>query len=384
MGIPPLNTHHTIHLLRRYPLLVYCYHFHHSYPYNPQTIKMASPQQLRTTVTDLLKIPHPVLLAGMNVAAGPELAAAVTNAGGLGVIGGVGYTPKFLKMQIKNLKDGLKDKNAPFGIDLLLPKVGDGARKTNKDYTEGKLPELIDIIIDSGAALFVSAVGVPPRWAVDKLHKAGIPVMNMIGAPKHVKYALQAGCDIICAQGGEGGGHTGDVATSLLIPKVVDLCRGHKAPLTGGPVMLIAAGGIYDGRGLAMSLALGASAVWVGTRFICATEAGAPPHHQKAVMSANYTDTLRTLVFTGRPLRVKKNAYIKEWETSRRDEQQQLLQQGVVPVQKDIDDAAEGKLSAKVDANAVAEGRPLLMGQVAGAIDDIKPAKQIIDEMMEG
>jgi hypothetical protein len=95
------------------------------------------------------------------------------------VIGGVGYTPKFLKAQIEELKSNLKDKNAPFGVDLLLPKVGGGARKTNKDYTNGQLPELIDIIIESGAKLFVSAVGVPPRWAVDKLHKAGIPCMNV-------------------------------------------------------------------------------------------------------------------------------------------------------------------------------------------------------------
>jgi NAD(P)H-dependent flavin oxidoreductase YrpB (nitropropane dioxygenase family) len=286
-------------------------------------------------------------------------------------------------MQIKNLKDGLKDKNAPFGIDLLLPKVGDGARKTNKDYTDGKLPELIDIIIESGAALFVSAVGVPPRWAVDKLHEAGIAVMNMIGAPKHVKYALESGADIICAQGGEGGGHTGDVSTALLIPKVVDLCQGRKSPLTGGPVQVIAAGGIYDSRGLAMALALGASAVWVGTRFICAEEAGAPPHHQQAVMSAGYHDTVRTLVFTGRPLRVKKNAYIHQWETERREEQEKLLAQGTVPVQQDIDAASAGELK-NVDAQTVAEGRPLLMGQVAGAIEDIKPAKQIIEEMMVG
>lgn len=88
-------------------------------------------------------------------AASPELAAAITNAGGLGVIGGVGYTPKFLKEQIAEIKENLKDKNAPFGVDLLLPKVGEGARKTNYDYTEGKLPELIDIIIESGAKLFV-------------------------------------------------------------------------------------------------------------------------------------------------------------------------------------------------------------------------------------
>merc|ERR1712178_297248 len=130
----------------------------------------------------------------------------------------------------------LEDKSAPFGVDLLLPQVGDGARKTNKDYTGGTLPELIDIIIEEKAALFICAVGVPPKWAVDKLHAAGIPIMNMIGAVKHAAKAIEAGCDIICAQGGEGGGHTGDVATSILIPRVVDLCRGKIAPLTGKPV----------------------------------------------------------------------------------------------------------------------------------------------------
>merc|ERR1711937_711644 len=98
-----------------------------------------------------------------------------------------------------------------------------------------------------GARLFVSAVGVPPKHVVDKLHAAGIPVMNMIGSPNHVEKALAAGVDIICAQGGEGGGHTGDVATSILIPKVLDACRGHKSPLTGEPVLVVAAGGIFDG-----------------------------------------------------------------------------------------------------------------------------------------
>lgn len=132
-----------------------------------------------------------------------------------------------------------------------------------------------DIICKSGAKLFVSAVGVPPRWATDKLHAHGILVMNMVGAPKHVQKALDAGVDIICAQGGEGGGHTGDVATSILIPKVVDLCKDKKSPLTGQPVPVIAAGGIFDGRGLAMALALGAEAVWVGTRFVASEEAGA-------------------------------------------------------------------------------------------------------------
>ena len=109
----------------------------------------------------------------------------------LGVVGGLGYTPKFLREQIGVLKDNLVDKNAPFGIDLLLPKVGGNARKTNKDYTGGTLPALIDVIIEEGAKLFVCAVGVPPKWAVEKLHSAGIVCMNMVGLPKHVDRALE-------------------------------------------------------------------------------------------------------------------------------------------------------------------------------------------------
>ena len=137
------------------------------------------------------------MLAGMNVAAGPDLAVAVTNAGGLGVIGGVGYTPKFLREVIAEMKEEMVDKNGPFGIDLLLPQVGGNSRKTNYDYMGGNLPELIDVIIEGGACLFVSAVGVPPRWAVEKLHAAGIICMNMIGSTRHVKKALAAGMDWI-------------------------------------------------------------------------------------------------------------------------------------------------------------------------------------------
>ena len=116
--------------------------------------------------------------------------------------------------------------------------------------------------------------------------------MNMIGSPRHVKKALAVGMDILCAQGTEGGGHTGAVATSVLIPQVVDLCRGKKSPLTGGPIHVVAAGGIYDGRGLAMALSLGADAVWVGTAFITTEESGAPPAHQRAVVDASSEGTL--------------------------------------------------------------------------------------------
>jgi NAD(P)H-dependent flavin oxidoreductase YrpB (nitropropane dioxygenase family) len=228
--------------------------------------------------------------------------------------------------------------------------------------------------------LFVSAVGVPPRWAVDKLHKAGIPVMNMIGSPKHVKKCIDAGVDIICAQGGEGGGHTGEIASSILIPKVVDLCKNAISPLTGDQVWVVAAGGIFDGRGLACALAYGAQAVWVGTRFVCAKEAGAPPRHQQAIVNAGYHDTIRTVIYTGRPMRVLKTEYISNWEDNRPTEIKQLISNGVIPINYDMEERA--KKNEQITPQMINLVRPLLMGQVAGAINDIKPAAEIINEMV--
>ncbi|KAK0744166.1 2-nitropropane dioxygenase [Schizothecium vesticola] len=360
---------------------------------------MASPQKLRTPLTDLFKINHPILLAGMNVAAGPKLAAAVTNAGGMGVLGGINYTPQMLKDQIDELKSHLTDKNAPFGVDLLLPQIGGNARKTNYDYTKGKLDQLIDVVIESGAKLFVSAVGVPPRHVVERLHKAGIVYMNMIGHPKHVKKCLDLGVDIICAQGGEGGGHTGNVPTTVLIPAVVEACRGHKSPITGGPVQVVAAGGIHNGQLLAASLMMGATGVWVGTRFVLSEEAGAPDAHKEAVRTAGFDDTIRTLIFTGRPLRVRKNPYIVNWEEERQDEIKELTSQGKLPYESDLEKVLAGQAdedkalkrfklmnASKEDdldpEDMLDEYRPFLMGQCAAVCNDKKPAKQIVDEFV--
>src|SRR5204863_399111 len=157
------------------------------------------------------------------------------------------------------------------------------------------LDKLIDIIIDSGAKLFVSAVGVPPKTVVDRLHKHGILYMNMIGHPKHVQKCIDIGADIICAQGGEGGGHTGHVPTTILIPTVVQMCKGKKSPLTGKDVQVVAAGGLFNGQSLAAALMLGATAVWIGTRFVLADEAGAPKAHQEAVRTAGFDDNVRTI-----------------------------------------------------------------------------------------
>nr|OQO21841.1 hypothetical protein B0A51_10305 [Rachicladosporium sp. CCFEE 5018] len=337
---------------------------------------MASPQQIRTTTTDLLKINHPIMLAGMNVAAGPKLAAAVSNAGGIGVIGGVGYTPDMLREQIAELKSFLKEKNAPFGVDLLLPQVGGSARKTNYDYTKGKLDELVSIIIDSGAKLFVSAVGVPPKHVVDRLHGAGILYMNMIGHPKHVQKCLDLGVDLICAQGGEGGGHTGDVPTTVLIPAVAALVKGKKSGL-GHQIQVVAAGGLYNGQSLAAALALGATAVWIGTRFILSEEAGAPKAHQEAVRTSGFDDNIRTIIFTGRPLRIRNNPYVNDWEVNRQAEIKELTSKGIIPVEHDLE-----KMGDDVDDDTMDNARPFLMGKVAALVNERKSAKAIIDEMV--
>ncbi|KAL2148856.1 hypothetical protein VTH82DRAFT_2003 [Thermothelomyces myriococcoides] len=325
---------------------------------------------ITTPLTTLLGIRHPILLAGMARVSNGRLAAAVSNAGGLGVIGGFMYTPEQLREIVAELKAHLRSPDLPFGIDLALPQVGGSARKTNHDYTGGRLDELIDVTIESGARLFVCAVGVPPRRVLDRLHAAGILVMNMVGHPKHAVKALDLGVDMVCAQGGEGGGHTGDVAGTVLIPAVVDVARRYRPPLLGGdrPALVLAAGGISNGRGLASALMQGAVGVWVGTRFVASVEAGCSDEHKKAVVSCGFEDTERTLVLSGRPLRMKTNDYIRKWH-AQPDKIQELCSKGIVPFEYDLDQGND------VDM-------PHLMGQVAGAITKIQPAGEIVDEMV--
>jgi NAD(P)H-dependent flavin oxidoreductase YrpB (nitropropane dioxygenase family) len=330
---------------------------------------MLSPGPITTPLTTLLGIQHPILLAGMARTSGGPLAAAVSNAGGLGVIGGFMYTPDQLRDIIAELKANLRDPGLPFGVDLALPQLGGSARRTNHDYTGGKLDELIDITIASGAKLFVSAVGVPPREIIDRLHAAGILVMNMVGHPKHAVKALDLGVDMVCAQGGEGGGHTGDIASSVLIPAVVDVARRYRPPLLRGQTALVvAAGGICNGRGLAASLMQGAAGVWVGTRFVASVEAGCSAQHKEAVVECGFEDTERTLVLSGRPLRMKTNDYIRKWH-AQPDRIQELCSKGVVPIEHDLEEGNE------IDV-------PHLMGQVAGAITKVQPAGEIVAEMV--
>jgi NAD(P)H-dependent flavin oxidoreductase YrpB (nitropropane dioxygenase family) len=173
----------------------------------------------------------------------------------------------------------------------------------------------------------------------------------------------------VCAQGGEGGGHTGDVPNSILIPAVVDVARQYKPKMLGGQTALVvAAGGIYNGRSLASSLMQGATGVWVGTRFVASAEAGCSQAHKESVVSATFEDTVRTLAISGRPLRCRRNAWLDKWE-AQPEKIKELTEKGIVPIEYDFENGEDVDL-------------PHLMGVVAGVVTSIQPARQIVDEMV--
>jgi NAD(P)H-dependent flavin oxidoreductase YrpB (nitropropane dioxygenase family) len=340
-----------------------------------------------TPLTERLGVSLPIMSAGMAGVAGPELVAAVSNAGGFGTLGAIGMAPEVLRTQIRQAR-ALLAPGRPLGVDLLLPKLGAGARATNKDYTGGQLQALVQVMIDEAVELFVCAVGVPPREVVDALHQNGTLVMNMVGSPRHVKYCIAAGVDIICAQGTEAGGHTGDISSLVLIPQVVDLCRG-----TG--ILVVGAGGISDGRGIAAAMALGASGAWIGSRFLMTTEANAPRSYKAAVQAARSGDTLRTEIYTGRPARTLRNAYAAEWEGERAEEKRRLLRQGTIPF---VQDTQQGRFGASVpspiptsfddvrdqgDEQFDTSKACVAIGQACGALDDVPPAAEVVNTLMK-
>jgi len=287
-------------------------------------------------------------------------------------------SPKVLTQEIKWVKEQLKDPSLQFGVDLAIPQIGGSARKTNHDYTHGHLPELIDIIVAEKTKIFICAVGVPPKWIMDKLHAGGVVVGNMVGSVRNAEKALEAGVDVLIAQGTEGGGHTGDIGTMALIPQIVDAAKG-KTNHWGEPVAVVAAGGIYDGRGLAAALSLGAAGAWVGTRFIAIDEASAPKAHKDLVINSSSNDTIRTLTLSGRPLRLIPNDWVKSWEA----EPQKIAEycaQGIVPANYDVKHRGDEASVRRGVYGAINS----LAGQAVGGIHSVEPAAKVIEDMMAG
>ena len=286
---------------------------------------------IRTKLNELLKVDHPIMLAGMAGVAYSEVCAAVSNAGGYGTLGAANMSVEEIKSEAKKVRE-LTDK--PFGIDLLSP-----------------VPDQLEKGVDA---------------IIEKLHNAGLLVISMCGTVNHAKKAEQAGCDIVVAQGTEGGGHTGKIGTMALVPQVVDAVK----------IPVVAAGSIIDGRGLAAALAFGAVGVWVGTRFIMSTEAHAHQDAKDHMLDASIEDTIITRSYTGKPCRCIQNDRIKRFEDNP-DQIQKFPLQYMQTIQDDVFGTIGGKIK-EINVNEDC----LPSGQGIGGINDILSSKQIVDNMI--
>ncbi|MFC6197369.1 NAD(P)H-dependent flavin oxidoreductase [Ponticaulis profundi] len=306
---------------------------------------------LKTRLNSLLDIQHPIMLAGMGGVSYAELVAAMCSAGGYGVLGMAGTSPEFIDAQMKKVKT-LTDKK--FGVDLLAadPK---------------SLEASVDVIIENGADSFVAGLGVPMP-IMKKLKDAGVKVMVVGGAVKHAIKAEEAGCDAVILQGGEGGGHTGLVGTLPLVAQAVEAVD----------IPVIAAGGIYDGRCIAATLALGAVGVWMGTRFIASEEAHAANMYKQAVVGASDIDTTRTRCYSGKPMRCRTNDYILDWE-ARPEDIMPFPQQAVHSNQVDVIGGIGGVTD---EARLSMDKSCFAMGQSAGGIKKVQSVQEIVNDLV--
>jgi enoyl-[acyl-carrier protein] reductase II len=303
---------------------------------------------LRTPLCGRLGIEHPIILAGMGGVSMHRLVAAVSNAGGLGVIGAATLDARGLREEIHKTR-ALTDK--PFAVDLLAP-----------------IPDMIrpqmQVLLEEGVKVFVAGLAVP-REFIAEMHACGVTVIVMIGKVRHAVKSAEAGADIVAAQGTEAGGHTGEVGTLALVPQVVDAVT----------IPVLAAGGIADGRGLVAALALGAQGVVIGTRFIATPEAQAAPQYRAAILRGGESDTLRTRCYTGKPARTIRNTYNEAWERRTGEIQPFPLQVGV-SVQAGVMDYPGVGGGADPDRTFMPAGQGL------GLIREIKPAGEVLADIV--
>jgi enoyl-[acyl-carrier protein] reductase II len=303
---------------------------------------------VRTRLTEILDIEHPVMLAGMGGVSYSALAAAVSEAGGFGCLGASTMGPDAMVEEMQAVR-ALTDR--PFGVDLLTAVPQD-------------LPANVRKIIDNGGTVFAAGLGVP-REVIDLCHDNNVLVLSMCGKVRHAVAAVEAGCDIVVAQGTEAGGHTGQVATLPLVAQCVDA--------VGDRVPVVAAGGIFDGRGLAAALALGADGVWVGTRFIATPEARAVPGYKDVLLRTLEDGTVVSRAYTGKTCRVVRNTYTQHF-----DEHPDELQPFPAQVGRSARDGAN-HLGGAPDADGIDLTKEFFpCGQGVGAIDELVPAGEVV------
>lgn len=347
---------------------------------------------LRTPLCDQLGIDVPIISAGMGPIAGPDLVAAVSNAGGLGVLGCTSMSVDEVRAVIRRTRE-LTDK--PFGVDLILPsrieqggaKVSDIAalipdehrataasiadelgveRPSSAEEDRNALgtdaEAQVEVILEEGVPVFVGALG-SPGFVADRFHDAGATVISIVGSTKQAMAVVKDGADVVIAQGTEGGGHTGHVGTMALLPQVLDAVD----------VPVVAAGGIGDGRGLAASLVMGCQAVWVGTRFLATEEAGIAGWQKAGIVAAADQSPVISRAYTGKRFRMLPNDWTRAWEEADVDPLP-------MPLQPVLMGMTLGGLGTDRGGR---EGVSMNgAGNIAGLIDDVVPAATVIARMV--
>ncbi len=303
---------------------------------------------LRTRLTELLHVEHPVMLAGMGGVSYWRLAAAVSEAGGFGCLGASTMSEATMVDEIAATR---KATERPFGVDLLTAMPGD-------------LVHSVELVIEGGATAFVAGLGVPSK-VVDLCHDHGLAVVSMCGKVEHARRAADAGCDLVVAQGTEAGGHTGTVATFPLVPMIVDA--------VGDRIPVAAAGGVFDGRGLAAALALGADGIWVGTRFIATPEARGIPGYKDKILASREDGTTVSRAFSGKTMRVLKSS-TTEYYDQHPEALRPFPDQLGVSYRDGTFHLGGDEQTAGIDPDK--EGYPA--GQAVGAIEELVPAAALV------
>jgi NAD(P)H-dependent flavin oxidoreductase YrpB (nitropropane dioxygenase family) len=363
---------------------------------------------LNSRICDLLKIEYPIVLAGMGGASVPALAAAVSNAGGLGVLGAAACAPERLREWIRQTR-ALTDK--PFGVDTLLPASvrlgkpphsgaaladpmalaaeyrefaedfmareglaradGDAERRAiggrdaeggpplfSKEFFEAQM----EVVIEEKVAVYAAGLGNPGPW-MDRLHANGTVVMAVIGKVKHAQQVVESGVDVIVAQGHDGGGHNSPIGTISLIPQVVDAV-GDRVPVLG-------AGGISDGRGVAAAFMLGAEGAWVGTAFLATEEAGIEDFQKEAIVDGGDADTVVSRSITGKPARMIRNKWADAWVAA-----------GKEPLPMPYQSMISGPVMAAGIQARRKDILPGFAGQGIGLIHAVRPAAEVMADLV--
>jgi nitronate monooxygenase len=357
---------------------------------------------LRTKLCDMLGIEYPIISAGMGPTligdpngAPVELVVAVSEAGGLGVLGGAGFNIDELQQAIREIK---AQTGKPFGVDLLLPKdvmTADGSHEAiplmtlieqlpkpyvdwfHKVKAEMNLPDIdlmvktdttviqpneaIRICIEERVPLFCAGLG-DPGFMVNDAHAHGMKVLAITGNVKNAKRMAESGLDLIVAQGHEAGGHTGRIGTMALLPQVID---------SVAPIPVLAAGGIGDGRGLAAALVMGCVGVWVGTRFLATVEGGVMDICKQRIIDSTDEDTRVSKLYTGKTSRANYTKFHDLWDASG-------LEALPFPIQVLLASVLLGSF-VKGDKSDYIGG---FAGQISGLIHKIIPARQVVEEMV--